>query len=69
MVHCREGYKDADALLAHLENVGALLQKALQIAELVRLEVHAPKAEMPKLKKAMAGLNPQFFVLEGGFRN
>jgi len=69
MVHCREGYTDADALLAHLENVGTLLQKALKIADLVRLEVHAPKDEMPKLKKAMAGLNPQFFVLEGGFRN
>ena len=24
--HCREGYTDADALLAHLDNVGAMLR-------------------------------------------
>ena len=28
-VHCREGYRDADGLLVHLESVGALLQEAL----------------------------------------
>ena len=33
-VHCREGYKDADGLLAHLENVGSLLEEALKIAKL-----------------------------------
>ena len=68
VAHCREGYTDADALLAHLENVDALLQKALKIADLVRLEVHAPKSEMGQLKKAMAGMKPQFFTLDGGFR-
>ena len=31
--HCREGYEDAEGLLAHLDNVGTLLQEALQIAE------------------------------------
>jgi quinol monooxygenase YgiN len=37
LVHCREGYRDADGLLAHLENVGALLQQLLQVSEIVRL--------------------------------
>ena len=41
-VHCREGYKDAQSLLDHLENVGALLNEALKIADITRIEVHGP---------------------------
>ena len=65
---CREGYDNAAALLAHLENVGPVLQEALKIAEITRLEVHAPAAELAKLKEPLAGLNPQWFTVEGGFR-
>jgi quinol monooxygenase YgiN len=67
-VHCREGYVDAAALLHHLDNVGPVLQEALKIADVTRLEVHAPAAEVEKLRAPLAGLNPQFFVVEGGFR-
>ena len=67
-VHCREGYEDAEGLLAHLENVGALLQEALTIADITRLEVHGPKEELAKLKAPLSDLNPQFFELEYGFR-
>ena len=66
--HCREGYADADALLSHLENVGALLSEALTMSDITRLEVHGPAAELAKLKVPLAGLNPQFFTLEMGFR-
>lgn len=66
--HCREGYRDADGILAHLENVGELLGKALEIAELDRLEVHAPAAEVAKLEEPMKELSPTFFVMETGFR-
>lgn len=67
--HCREGYDDAAAVLAHLENVGALLQEALKIAKITRLEVHGPAAELDKLRAPLAGLNPQWWVLdEGGIR-
>jgi quinol monooxygenase YgiN len=67
--HCREGYDDAAAVLAHLENVGALLQEALKIAKITRLEVHGPAAELDKLRAPLAGLSPQWFVLdEGGIR-
>jgi quinol monooxygenase YgiN len=52
--HCREGYGDAAALLAHLDNVGALLQELL--------------AELAKLREPFAKLKPQYFVLEYGFR-
>jgi quinol monooxygenase YgiN len=67
-VHCREGYDDAAAVLAHLDNVGALLQESLKIAQITRLEVHAPAAELDKLRGPLAGLNPQFFAVELGFR-
>ena len=69
VAHCREGYDDAAAMLAHLENVGALLAEALKIADITRLEVHGPAAEVEKLRAPLAGLNPQFFMLEpGGIR-
>lgn len=66
--HCREGYDNAEAVLAHLQNVGELLGEALKIAKIVRLEVHAPAAEIEKLRAPLAGLNPQFFTLEEGIR-
>ena len=66
--HCREGYEDASGVLAHLDNVNGLLQEMLAFAELTRLEVHAPPAEMKKLRGPMAGLKPQFFTLESGIR-
>jgi hypothetical protein len=67
--HCREGYEDAAGLLAHLDNVGAILGEALKLADITRLEVHGPAAEIDKLREPLKGLGPQFFVLEsGGFR-
>ena len=66
--HCREGYAHADAALAHLENVGALLQEALKISDLTRLEIHGPAEELGKLRGPLADLKPQFFTLEFGFR-
>ena len=67
-VHCREGYVDAEGALAHLDNVGQLLQEALKISEITRLEVHGPEPELAKLRQPLAELNPQFFALEYGFR-
>ncbi len=64
-VLCREGYASAEALLAHLESVDALLQKALEIADLARIEVHGPAAELTKLKEPLAKLNPAWFTLHG----
>lgn len=66
--HCREGYADAEAMLAHLENVGAVLDQALKIADITRLEVHAPAAELDKLREPLKGLNPDFYTMEIGFR-
>ena len=62
-VFCREGYVNAEALLEHLENVGAMLAAALTMAELIRIEVHGPAAELAKLREPLAHLNPAWFVL------
>ena len=61
-VFCREAYTDAEGLLAHLENIGALLAEALKIADLIRIEVHGPAAEIEKLKEPLAHLKPDWFV-------
>jgi len=68
LAHCREGYKDAEGLLEHLSNVSSLLEEALKLAELVRLEIHGPETELAKLREPLSHLNPQFFTLKYGFR-
>ena len=62
-IFCREGYVDAGGLLTHLDNVGPMLAEALKIADLTRLEVHGPAAELEKLKAPLAHLNPVWFEL------
>ena len=67
-VHCREAYDDADALLAHGENVGALIGEALEMSELARFEIHGPEEELKNLREPLADLNPRYFTLEYGIR-
>jgi hypothetical protein len=66
--HCCEGYEDAQGVLAHLENVGALLEKSLQIADLTRFGIHGPIDELAKLKEPLTDFKPQYFTLDYGFR-
>jgi quinol monooxygenase YgiN len=61
---CREAYANAEGLLAHIENVGTLLAEVMKIADLTRIEVHGPAAELEQLKKPLAHLNPAWFALE-----
>lgn len=69
-IHCREGYRDGDGLLAHLENVGELLEEFLEkVATVTRLEIHGPADEIEKVKEPLASFSPQYFVLEYGIRN
>ena len=65
-IHCRESYVGADGLLAHLENIGAVLGEFLKIVDLTRLEVHGPAGELGKLKGPLANLKPSWFVYECG---
>ena len=64
-IFCREGYSDAEGILAHLENVGAMLAEAFKIADLTRIELHGPAEELDKLRAPLAHLNPTWFVSEG----
>jgi quinol monooxygenase YgiN len=61
-IFCREAYEDAEGTLAHLSNVGELLGEMLKSADLTRLEVHGPEAEIAKLRGPLAHLNPLCFV-------
>ena len=63
---CREAYADAAAVLAHLENCGEALGKFVEIAELFRIEVLGPVEELDKLREPLAGMNPDYFMLDCG---
>ena len=70
-LHCREGYAGGDGVLAHLNNVGALLQEVLDsgMLELTDLQIHGPEEELAKLREPLADFNPNYWLLEYGFRN
>ena len=68
-VFCREAYDSAEGVLAHLSNVGDLLAAMLQLAELVRIEVHGPEAELEKLRGPLENLKPAWFVQQCGAIN
>jgi len=68
-VFCREGYIGAEGALAHLDNVGDLLDEALKLAELTRLEFHGPAAELDKMRPRCEPLNAAWFVLECGVKS
>jgi quinol monooxygenase YgiN len=63
-IFCREGYESAEGVLAHLDNVGALLAEMLKMADLTRVELHGPAEELEKLKEPLAHLNPAWFTLD-----
>lgn len=69
MAFCREAYIGAEGVLAHLANVGELLGKFLELADLARLEVHGPAEEIAKLRAPLADLNPDFYVRETGLES
>ena len=63
-IFCREAYTDADGVLAHLDNVGALLAEMFTMADLTRLELHGPAEELEKFTGPLAHLKPVWFVTE-----
>ena len=69
LAHCREAYRNAESLLAHLSDVGGLLDQALQISILDRLEIHGMPEELEKLTEPLSALSPTYFALEYGFRH
>lgn len=69
VMSCREAYRDAAAIMDHLANCGETLGQFLEIAELVRIEVHGPAGELEKLKETFADFNPDYYVSECGIGN
>ncbi len=65
-VFCREGYVGAAGVLHHLQNIGAILEEMLTIANLTRLEFHGPADEMDLLREPLAHLDARLFVVTSG---
>jgi hypothetical protein len=63
-IFCREGYRNAEGILTHLDNVSAVLEEMLKVADITRVELHGPAEELEKLKGPLAYLNPAWFTLE-----
>jgi len=66
VVYCREAYVGADGLLKHVENVGPVLAEFLKISDVLRVEIHGSKADLEKVKRPLAKLNPEWFEFECG---
>ena len=66
LIFCREGYHGVAGAMANLENVGELLGKMLNMADLIRIDFHGPAAELDQLRGPLAHLNADFFVLRCG---
>ncbi|MDF1823371.1 MAG: hypothetical protein P1U68_01945 [Verrucomicrobiales bacterium] len=64
IVFCREAYVGGEGALAHLGNVDDLLKAALEISDLLRLEIHGPATELDKMREPLAELPVDWFVLE-----
>lgn len=50
---CREGYEDGAAAVAHVEKVGPILGRAMEISTLEKLEFHGPVEEVIATAAAM----------------
>merc|ERR1711924_207873 len=62
-------YTSAETALQHLQDVDTPLKAVLDgPAELERLEVHGPKAEIEKLIEPLTPFGAKFFIAERGFR-
>jgi len=68
LLFCREAYKDADAVLAHLANVGEALNKGLQdkIFDLLSISIHGPSEQLDKLKEPTKAFGTTFFDIVPG---
>ena len=61
---CREGFRDIKAVSIHLKNTKHLLDKALEIADLVKLEVYGIKSDLSALKEIFHDKNVILMEIE-----
>ena len=62
VLFCQEAYEDADATLEHAGHFAQQLGQLLQLADVVRFEVHGPAEELRKLEGPLAGMKPTYFT-------
>jgi len=58
---CREGYDCAEGFLEHLQNVDGPLKAAMEVADVVRVEVHGPGSEVDKLRQPLSSFPAIFW--------
>jgi len=58
---CREGYDCAEGFLEHLQNVDVPLKAAMEVADVVRVEVHGPSSEVDKLREPLSAFPAVFW--------
>merc|ERR1712216_634890 len=70
-VFCREGYRSADGVLAHLGEVKKELDEAVAMVGEggLNLAVMGPSTELDKLREALGPLGTKFYALDGGSMN
>ncbi len=61
---CREAYVGSEGALAHLANVDDIIQAALEVSDLIRLEIHGAAAELDKMREPLKELPVDWFVLK-----
>lgn len=58
---CREGYDCAEGFLEHLQNVDVPLKAAIEVSDIVRIEVHGPASEVDKLREPLKSFPAVFW--------
>merc|ERR1719359_2815877 len=58
---CREGYDCAEGFLEHLRNVDVPLKAAMEVSDVVRVEVHGPASEVEKLREPLKSFPAVFW--------
>jgi quinol monooxygenase YgiN len=65
-VFCREGYQNSDAVLQHLKDVKAPVDKMVEICGGLDLHIMGPAADLAKLKDPLKDLNPTYWETDSG---
>lgn len=63
-VHIRQGYRSADAFVAHLQRIQVFMSETLRTSTLDKVEVHGSLADLVKVKRHITMIGPcaiQFF--------
>jgi hypothetical protein len=63
--HVAETYRDSDAVMAHLGNIGEILGSVLEVAPLTRFKLYGNPSD--EVRQALEPLGTQFFDEFSGF--